>query len=650
MRQRAASSDEPTLDVVYSRFQRHEPFTPALFTGFSSLRVLTYSASIPMIVQMLNQFDSIECVFGYEGAISNFASLLGSQRFICDELITAIQGLEDQRKRTLLEYIHQGKAHFYLVQGAISHSKLYLLESPTRRLVLTGSANWSQRAFSGKQYEELIAYENDERAWNYFERRYRQVRERATRRISTETLRKETVLIEDLPIMQEAQKAQEKEGITVFVHSPTAPALLPRVVHVVEHLAEGYKPAVQAIVPVMRGGQIQFTAEQANKIIHLVKSRKKQGQEDEEPTWLSINRESRTVLLAGKEIALTPAWSAVQSDVACLIEYFENFRQGFVGDIAQHQRDYFLFLCWFYCSPFVCDFRNEATVQQAYLFDFPQFAVLYGKSNCGKSKLVETHMRSMLGYYSCEDKAHFTRGRLQYLRDVRRRFPVVFDDIDKRRFTEHATDLIKDEGYLREEYPTFTLSMNAEDHSFSTEVYKRCLMIYTRAALPGSNMAAARVLHRSVTDIQRRLSTALYQEYLRRMLDRMMVRPLPADMLHCSSEIITTLFAEATAAPLPHWCRPLTIDDYQGRTYDKVRMELRELYANNPAIWKIQRYTIVLTVPGNSRELHRIIPDWIMKEGSKAGTIVLDRAQMENFLQMPFRRSWLSRLFAKNDL
>jgi len=326
MRQRAASSDEPTLDVVYSRFQRHEPFTPALFTGFSSLRVLTYSASIPMIVQMLNQFDSIECVFGYEGAISNFASLLGSQRFICDELITAIQGLEDQRKRTLLEYIHQGKAHFYLVQGAISHSKLYLLESPTRRLVLTGSANWSQRAFSGKQYEELIAYENDERAWNYFERRYRQVRERATRRISTETLRKETVLIEDLPIMQEAQKAQEKEGITVFVHSPTAPALLPRVVHVVERLAEGYKPAVQAIVPVMRGGQIQFTAEQANKIIHLVKSRKKQGQEDEEPTWLSINRESRTVLLAGKEIALTPAWSAVQSDVACLIEYFENFR------------------------------------------------------------------------------------------------------------------------------------------------------------------------------------------------------------------------------------------------------------------------------------------------------------------------------------
>src|SRR5579884_4009843 len=294
MRQRAASSDEPTLDVVYSRFQRHEPFTPALFTGFSSLRVLTYSASIPMIVQMLNQFDTIECVFGYEGAIGNLASLLGSQRFICDELITAIQGLEDQRKRTILEHVHQGKAHFYIVQGAISHSKLYLLESPTRRLVLTGSANWSQRAFSGRQYEELLAYENDEQAWNYFERRYRQIRERATCHISAQTLTKETVLIEDLPIMKEVQEAPEKEGITVFVHSPTAPALLPRVVHVVEHLAENYKPTVQPAAPAVRSGRFQFNAEQANKIIHLVKSRKKQGQADEEPAWLSINHHVRT--------------------------------------------------------------------------------------------------------------------------------------------------------------------------------------------------------------------------------------------------------------------------------------------------------------------------------------------------------------------
>jgi hypothetical protein len=645
MRQQSIASDEYTLNVVYSHFQQNEPFSPTLFTGFSSLRVLTYTASIPMIVHMLNQFETIECVFGYEGILANLALILASQRLICEQLATAIKGLEDPRKRTILEHVYQGKARFYVVKGAIAHSKLYLLESPTRKLVLTGSANWSWRAFCGKQYEELIAYENDEQAWTYFERRYRQIRERATSAISTQTLTTEAVLIEDVPLIQEAQASKLEEGITVFVHTPTSSVSLPQVMHTVERISGQYKAAVQTVTSAARNGQVHLTAEQAHKVVHLVKNRKRQGQEEEEPTWLSINREERTLLLTGKELSLTPSWEEVQSDVQCLIEYFEKFREGFVGDIAQHQRDYFLFLCWFYCSPFMCDFRNEAISQQNYLFDFPQFAVLYGRSNCGKSELVKTLMRSMLGYYVFVDKGRFTRTQLQDLREVRRRFPVAFDDIDKKHFTEHATDLIKDEGYQRDEYPTFTLSMNAEDHSFSSEVYKRCLMIYTRASLPGSNVTAARTLYKSVASIQQRLTTALYREYLRRMLDRMMMRPLPSDMLQCSSEIITALFAEATAAPLPHWCRSLTIDDYQGRAYDKVRAELRQLYANNPSIWKVQRYTIVLTVPGNSKELHRIIPDWIMEEGSKAGTIILDRAQLESFLQMSFHRSWFSRLF-----
>ncbi|GHO59280.1 phospholipase D family protein [Ktedonobacter robiniae] len=642
------SPDDNSLEIVFSRFERHTSFSPEIFTGFSSLRVLTYTASIPMIVDMLNQFETVECVFGFEGVLAGLSHILASQRFICEELTTAIQGLEDQRKRKILEYIHLGKARFFVMRGAISHSKLYLLESPTKRLVITGSANWSKRAFSGKQSEELVAFENDDKAWAYFERRYRQIRERATLDIASPTLVKEVVRIEDVPLIQHAQEA--KEGLTVFVHSPSAQNVLslPRVLHTVERLSDEYKHALPSLAQ-PKNGRIQFNAPLADKVVQLVKSRKQKGQEGEEPTWLSINKETRNVFLTGQAIPLAPEWSAVESDVQCLIEYFENFRQGFVGDIAQHQRDYFLFLCWFYCSPFVCDFRNDATIQHNFLFDFPQFAVLYGKSNCGKSKLVETLMKSMFGHYTCMDKVHFTRTNLQALRDIRRRFPVVFDDIDKKRFTDHATELIKDEGYLRTEYPAFILSMNAEDHSFSTEIYKRCLMIYTRASLPGYNVAAARSLHKSVTAIQNRLTTALYHEYLRRMLDRLAIKPLPSDMLHYSSEIVTNIFTQASSSPLPHWCRTLTIDDYQGRAYDKIRTELKQLYLSNPSIWKIGRSEIVLLVPGNSRELHRIIPDWILKEGSKAGTIILDRPQLESFLQMSFRRAWLQRFFPKNN-
>ena len=79
MNERQSSQTPPIqheLQVVYSRFLRSESYSPAIFMGFSSLRVLTYSASISMIIRMLNQFDSVECIFGFEGVIPQLSTVL----------------------------------------------------------------------------------------------------------------------------------------------------------------------------------------------------------------------------------------------------------------------------------------------------------------------------------------------------------------------------------------------------------------------------------------------------------------------------------------------------------------------------------------------------------------------------------------------
>jgi len=39
--------------------------------------------------------------------------------------------------------------------------------------------------------------------------------------------------------------------------------------------------------------------------------------------------------------------------------------------------------------------------------------------------------------------------------------------------------------------------------------------------------------------------------------------------------------------------------------------------------------------------LRKEIPDWLLKEGSKAGNIVLDRPSLEGFLGISFRPGWL---------
>jgi hypothetical protein len=141
-----------------------------------------------------------------------------------------------------------------------------------------------------------------------------------------------------------------------------------------------------------------------------------------------------------------------------------------------------MFMSWFYISPFVCDFRNRAIHGQEYIFDYPLFAVLFGKSNCGKTRLIETLMRSMFGYHRFIDKNDFTRTNLRGLLNSYRRFPAVFDDVEKKRFDQHGMDVIKDEQFMLDEYPAFVLSMNADNHSFSTEIRKRCLMVYTNAS------------------------------------------------------------------------------------------------------------------------------------------------------------------------
>jgi hypothetical protein len=632
--------DVQRLNVVYARFLHSEPFSLDLFDGYTSIRVLTYSAGIGMMVKLLHRFETVECVFGYEGVLQDFSDILACQKVLADQVFTAVKGLDDRRKAFILEKVHQGAARFFVVRDAIAHAKIYLLEGEGRQRVIVGSVNLSDRAFSGKQAETVLVFDDDTSAWTHYSREYETVRQSAASELPINGLAQAELALEDTPLLQEALQAKDK--LTLFVNADPAAATLATVIRTVERLATRYRPLIQPLIK-PKQGQLQITREVVGKTVQLVRSQKREGQ-TQEATWFSIRRDTGVVLFSGKEMPLEADAAQIQSDVACLVEYFENFRHGFHGDVAQHQRDYFLFMCWLYFSPFICDLRNHAIVGQEYIFDFPLFAVLYGKSNCGKTRLIETLMRSMFGHWQFVDKTQFTRTNLRDLLHATKRFPVVFDDVEKKRFTDHATDIIKDETFMLEEYPAFVLSMNAEDHSFSTEVRKRCLILYTKASLP-DNTDEAKALYKSVRTIQKRIGTALYRAYLRRALDRLAVEPMPLDILRFSSEVLTGLFAEFHLGPLPDWCSLVSIKDYQGRKYEKIQSELLKLYETNRAIWEVRGTEVILKVQqAEAFGLRKEIPDWLLKEGSKAGNIVLDRAPLESFLGISFRPRWLRML------
>lgn len=661
-------SRSQTLDVVYARAQREEPFNSNLFAGFTSLRALTYTSSIPMILGLLRDFDfdDFECVFGHNGVLSRDAAAVLAFQQTVDECLSngfvGVKGLSGERRQLIYDRAMANTARFYVVKDAVAHAKIYLLEGDEKRRVIVGSANLSETAFSGRQAETLIVFDQDEEAWEHYSRQYRDIRDIATSHLPLreEPIKAELIPLEETPALQESESRQE--GIMLYVpttREEEADYSVPHILHQVERIKPVYSKALADQKP-DRNGNLRLDSRIVRQMTSIVTSR--QSEEDTGPkTWLSFS--NGRFNLSGSEFSLATDPAKVRDDVAALLEFFANYENGFVGDVPRLQRDYFTFVCWFYLSPLMCDLRSRALRQNIYSFDQPMFAVIYGPSSCGKSSLIETTMESMFGYPRIVETRYFTRSTLRGLQQAYQRFPVVFDDVTRDRFNRNAPEIIKDETIPYAEYPCFALSMNAEARNFPAEIVKRCLMIYTRTSLPGDNTTSRRSLQRSVASIRERLTTNLYRKYLRQVMDEISTLTSEdyeqLDVLQLSSASLCRIIRDnlPDGQGIPGWCEPMTLEQYQNRAFDRPRLVLdnllhRDKYAGErrPALgsWTISGSSVVIAVePMTSRQTQREIPDWILDDtASVSDQIVLKRDVLEHFLGRrvrPPRRWWFGR-------
>ncbi len=655
------------LDVVYASANESERFDrDALFGGFTSMRALTYTPSIPMILALLRDYDyeDFECIFGHSGILPrDAADVLGFQAVVDEKLnkgFVGIKGLSEERKKFIYDRAVDESARFFVVKDTIAHAKIYLLEREGLRRVIVGSANLSETAFSGRQAETLIAFDNDDVAWDHYRRQYDAVRDVASSRVPLreQPVPAELLPIEETPALKEAERSNN--GVSIFVPSEedNEPEYsVPRVLSQVEHIKPSRRQALADIRP-DRKGIIKFTS---SIVKQMTRIRTSNHENDGPKTFLSYN--GGVFSLSGQELSLDVDPSQVRRDVDAWLEFFGNYENRFFGDIARLQRDYFTFMCWFYFSPFMCDLRNAALRRSRFSFDQPMFAVLYGQSNCGKSSLIETLMSSMFSHPRIVETQYFTRSNLRGLQESYKRFPVVFDDVTRDRFSRHAPEIIKDETITYSEYPCFALSMNADARSFLPEIVKRCLMIYTRTSLPGDDPTARRRLQRSVASIRERLSTALYQSYLKHMLAEMdgLLRSDgtdgdDVDALELSSEVLCRIFREnlPPGVEMPAWCSPMTLSEYQERAFERPRLILGNLlhadkYSGErkppSGSWTLAGDTVIIAadIMASSR-MKSDIPDWILDDtASVADQIVLKRDRLESFLNRRVRRSsrWL---------
>ena len=649
-----ALDDGTGLRVVRASFTGEQKFDWDLFRGYEKLRVLTYSASVPAIVRMLDQysFDSFECVFGSETTLRDIKTILAFQQVVVGDTRAAIMGLKDERHVRILEKVHAGQAHFRVLRKSIAHAKVYLLSGPgDRTRVIIGSANLSEQAFSGKQSETLVVFDDDDPAWQHYGRMFDVIRNEASDEIPLPEEKVNTAEIEvlDTPVMSDISG-------TLVIEAPVpeeSHVIAPVQVERIEKVAAVLGPRISAAVPPIRNGRQTITQEVKREIarIRLVKSA-----EDSDSRNFSIDRITRSAILSGQRFPLEWDDDLVNRDAELLLGYFRNFEEAFEGNVPVLQRDYFTLMSWLYFSPFMCDMRSLALLQDSDVIRFPSFAIVFGKSNCGKTSLVDTLMTSMFGFAHTVDKGSFTKAQLRGLQHGYKRFPVVFDDIGRRAFTTHGRDTIKDELQPEvAEYPGFILSMNAEPQSFPDEVVKRSLMIYTTTALPAHEEGLRQLLQGRIQEMRRGLTGHLYKRYLSEVMDhlddeRLPDDWLPDDWLSLSSGVLSGILSQSVE-PSPEWCATVTWLDYAEKRYDRVKARLVNLlrpaaYAKSEGTvangWTMDGDAVIVWESrdafGRSGFSWEDVPSTLIdQDASGPGRTVLSRSKLEEFTNTRLR-------------
>ena len=641
--------DGTGLRVVRASFTGEEKFDWDLFRGYEQLRVLTYSASVNAIIRMLDQysFDSFDCVFGCESTLREIKTILAFQQIVVGDTRAAIMGLKDDRHLRILEKINSGQARFRVLRKSIAHAKLYLLSGPgDRNRVVIGSANLSEQAFSGRQSETIVVFDDDVAAWGHYNRMFEAIRDDASDEIPIPEgqIRTAEIEVSETPVMSDVSGTLVIEPTVPEESHVVAPVQIERI----EKVAAVLGPRISSAVPPIRNGRQTITQEVKREIarIRLVKSA-----EESDSRNFSLDRITRSALVSGQRFPLEWDDELVSRDAELLLGYFRNFEDAFEGNVPVLQRDYFTLMSWLYFSPFMCDMRSLALLQDSDVIRFPSFAIVFGKSNCGKTSLVDTLMTSMFGFAHTVDKGSFTKAQLRGLQHGYKRFPVVFDDIGRRAFITHGRDTIKDELQPEvSEYPGFILSMNAEPQSFPDEVVKRSLMIYTTTALPAHEEGLRQRLQGRIQEMRRGLTGHLYKRYLSEVMDCLDDERLPDDWLSLSSGVLSTILSQSTESS-PDWCRSVTWLDYAEKRYDRVKARLvnhlrpaayvkvEGAVANG---WTLDGDLVIVWESrdafGRSGFSWEDVPSTLIdQDASGPGRTVLDRTKLEEFTKTPLK-------------
>ena len=644
-----------------------------LFAGYTTLKAITFSSSIEMLLRLADRLADMEVVFGSESilskehlALSQASQTIQSYGFgdaLIDQkaLVEALSGLLGRAGAKLLERVVAGTLRFRLLRGRPSHEKLYLLAGPSGHRVLTGSANLGVAAFEGRQAEMHVAFDG-ERAWQMFDAYYQRdwkdsvpVEPDAlvtSRPDGTPAPRDAPLALDEVPIVRVLNA-----GIAL-VDQPPRPMPTGFAAEALRQAASIGAELKDLALPKDKTGRTVVSAASVLRVLRSHQAKPVAELAEERIPRADIDFATGTVHLDGRRWLTAeqhvPA-EAVTNDARILTEYLSSFR-AFFGNGEGAVEIYWAFLVWLYAAPAAPYLRQAAVPVGIDPWVYPVYAVLFGRSSGGKTLFTRIAARSMFGFEKMIRSGQFTANRALGFRERLGAIPLLIDDVTRDKFTSHVPDLVRTDQEMSAQYAPIVLTTNRDVSTIPPDLTKRMVTCHIDAAIPENRSVTERIARRA----QKEIGTALYRAYLQRLIPEVsaMRADIDAetetfpDLLARSSQILGELLGQALDT-VPDWARPLGFTDYFGIRHRRFRDQLADMLADAEERISLNRRAGELTISfggdtNQAGQFARSVPDFVLK-GRFADQVKLDLLALEQEMGFAVERTraWWQRILRR---
>ena len=579
-----------------------------LFTGYDELYGITFSSGIPFIEKVFDSFERVEMIFGCEGVLNNdLATIISAQIKSVETIVKSKSALR------IAERMRTGSIDIRVSRDTKSHEKIFILKAKDGRVrAITGSANMSASAFLGIQRENIICFD-DHAAFEYYKDIFEDFKEKCSDSVSEKVVlalnEDEDYVrdnIQETPILQTIKKKN------VVVLEPCENGDEAEFVADIKGLEAEIKPLIPRVKP--EKGKVFVTGDtiKAFKRKYDENANVKKVREKKLPK-LHIDYDARSLFFNGKELVLSPDVDDVKKDIICLISFIESL-SSFHGDYKKSQRDYYRFLNWYFCSPFMPYLRYIGSKNEYGVIPFPVVGILYGDSNGGKSTFINLLSKLMSGVKVTANSSNdFTGTNISNLKTACEGLPINIDDLAKAQYDAHFEKVIKDDnwGILEHfiNYPAVVISTN-KLASLKPDISKR--VVTCRIDIKIDKESGAYNSKR-INESIKQATNALYCEYVRRMFDVVLDMGSAMregedeyfpDVFKASSIVLMDIFQECYDG-IPEFVNELSYSDYFGDlAIGKHAIEqIRTAWQTEPKMFRVdkKKNTLIYTYPEGGR-------------------------------------------------